>query len=36
MLITRTMEDHITWSDGSKIKAKVLTYNNERDDYDLL
>lgn len=36
MLVTRNMEDHITWADNSKIKSKVQTYNNERDDYDLL
>jgi U3 small nucleolar ribonucleoprotein protein IMP3 len=23
MLVTRNMEDHITWTDNSKIKAKV-------------
>jgi U3 small nucleolar ribonucleoprotein protein IMP3 len=23
MLITRVMEDHVTWADSSKIKAKV-------------
>lgn len=33
MLVTRSMEDHITWSDQSKIKQKIQSYNNERDDY---
>ena len=30
------MEDHITWSDSSKIKRKVKEFNNELDDYDLI
>lgn len=35
-LVTRTMEDFVTWVDSSKIKRKVLQYNNRLDDYDLL
>jgi len=35
-LITRTMEDYITWSDGSTIKRKILSYKDKLDDYDLL
>eukprot|EP00252_Welwitschia_mirabilis_P004775 TRINITY_DN1507_c0_g1_i1.p1 TRINITY_DN1507_c0_g1~~TRINITY_DN1507_c0_g1_i1.p1 ORF type:complete len:183 (+),score=30.26 TRINITY_DN1507_c0_g1_i1:130-678(+) len=35
-LVTRTMEDLITWVDTSKIKRKVLQYNDKLDDYDLL
>lgn len=36
MLVTRSMEDHISWSDTSNIKKKVLDYKKERDDYDLM
>lgn len=36
MLITRSMEDFITWVDTSKIKRKVSQYNDNLDDYDLL
>lgn len=35
-LITRNMEDFVTWVDTSKIKRKVLKYNDKLDDYDLL
>eukprot|EP00002_Diphylleia_rotans_P002931 TRINITY_DN11921_c0_g1_i1.p1 TRINITY_DN11921_c0_g1~~TRINITY_DN11921_c0_g1_i1.p1 ORF type:complete len:185 (+),score=42.57 TRINITY_DN11921_c0_g1_i1:50-604(+) len=35
-LVTRAMEDYITWTDSSKVKQKVLKYNNKLDDYDLL
>ena len=35
-LVTRNMEDFITWSDGSKIKRHVMEYNDELDDFDLL
>lgn len=35
-LITRNMEDFVTWVDSSKIKRKVLKYNDKLDDYDLL
>jgi U3 small nucleolar ribonucleoprotein protein IMP3 len=36
LLLTRQMEDYITWSDNSKIKRKVQAFNDELDDYDLL
>lgn len=36
MLVTRNMEDFITWVDTSKIKRKVKQYNDEVDDFDLL
>lgn len=36
LLVTRNMEDFITWTDHSKIKRKVLQYNDQLDDYDLL
>lgn len=35
-LVTRSMEDFVTWVDTSKIKRKVLQYNDKLDDYDLL
>ena len=35
-LVTRNMEDFITWVDSSKIKRKVLQYNDKLDDYDML
>lgn len=35
-LVTRAMEDFVTWVDTSKIKRKVLKYNDALDDYDLL
>ena len=36
MLITRTMEDHISWVANSKIKRKIDVYNDNVDDYDML
>jgi U3 small nucleolar ribonucleoprotein protein IMP3 len=35
-LVTRRMEDFITWAKGSKIKTKIAKYNDKLDDYDLL
>lgn len=35
-LVTKTMEDWITWVDTSKIKRTVMKYNDRLDDYDLL
>lgn len=34
-LITRPMEDFITWADGSKIKKKIAEYQGTVDDFDL-
>uniref|UniRef100_A0A7S1TED8 U3 small nucleolar ribonucleoprotein protein IMP3 n=1 Tax=Compsopogon caeruleus TaxID=31354 RepID=A0A7S1TED8_9RHOD len=36
LLVTRTMEDFITWSNTSKIKRKILKFNDKLDDFDLL
>ena len=36
MLVTRAMEDSITWSEASKIRKRVRAYNDELDDYDML
>ena len=35
-LVTCNMEDFVTWVDTSKIRRKVLQYNDRLDDYDLL
>lgn len=33
-LVTRNMEDYVTWVDNSKIKKTVLKYRNEIDDFE--
>ncbi|NXD15204.1 IMP3 protein, partial [Nothocercus nigrocapillus] len=35
LLVTRAMEDFVTWTDASRLRRKVLDYNQERDDFDL-
>ncbi|KAF8693623.1 hypothetical protein HU200_039032 [Digitaria exilis] len=35
-LVTRNMEDFITWVDSSKIKKKVMEYNDALDDFDVM
>ncbi|NXG69716.1 IMP3 protein, partial [Baryphthengus martii] len=35
LLIPRAVEDFITWVDASRLRQKVLDYNQERDDFDL-
>ena len=35
-LVTRTMEDFVTWVDTSKIRRKITKYNDKLDDYELL
>jgi U3 small nucleolar ribonucleoprotein protein IMP3 len=35
-LVTRAMEDFVTWVDSSKIKRTIMKYNDKLDDYDLL
>ncbi len=35
-LVTRALEDHITWTNESKIKRKIAEYNDTVDDYDML
>ena len=35
-LVSRTMEDYVTWVDTSKIKRHVAKYNDKLDDFDLL
>ena len=33
-LVTRHLEDFVTWKDTSKIRQHVLEYNEAKDDYD--
>jgi U3 small nucleolar ribonucleoprotein protein IMP3 len=35
-LVTRSMEDHLTWTNASKIKRKIMEYNDKVDDYDMM
>ncbi|KAI9797633.1 MAG: Small subunit (SSU) processome component [Sarcosagium campestre] len=35
-LVTRNIEDFVTWVDSSKIKRNVLRYRDKLDDFDLL
>ena len=35
-LVTRQMEDYVTWVDTSKVKRTVMKYNDKLDDFDLL
>ncbi|KAI9743110.1 MAG: Small subunit (SSU) processome component [Claussenomyces sp. TS43310] len=34
-LVTRAMEDFVTWVDGSKIRRNILKYRDKLDDFDL-
>lgn len=34
-LVTRTLEDFVTWVDGSAIKRHVLEYNDQVDDFEM-
>ena len=35
-LVSRTLEDYVTWVDSSKIKRVIMKYNDKLDDFDLL
>jgi U3 small nucleolar ribonucleoprotein protein IMP3 len=35
-MVTRDMEDFVTWVDASKIKRTVARYNDKLDDFDLM
>lgn len=35
-LVTRGMEDFVTWSVGSKIKRHIMKYSDELDDFEIL
>lgn len=34
--VSREMEDHITWAEGSKVKSIMKKFNNEYDDFEFL
>lgn len=34
-LVTRTLEDYVTWSSKSKIRRTILKYNNVWDDFEI-
>ena len=34
-LVTRTLEDYVSWAPKSNIRKTVLKYNNNWDDYDV-
>ncbi|PSN64769.1 hypothetical protein BS50DRAFT_636900 [Corynespora cassiicola Philippines] len=34
-LVTRNMEDFVTWVDNSKIKRNIMKYRDKLDDFDL-
>lgn len=35
-LVTRSMEDYVTWVDDSAYKRKIMKYHDKLDDFDLL
>ncbi|RYG67665.1 hypothetical protein EON64_06965 [archaeon] len=35
-IVTRTLEDYVTWVDSSRIKRTIMQYNDKVDDFDLL
>lgn len=35
-IVSRNMEDHISWNDKSKIKKKIAQFSNQLDDYDFM
>lgn len=35
-LVSRNLEDYVTWVDSSKIRRTVQKYNDKLDDFDLL
>lgn len=35
-LVSRSVEDFVTWADSSRIKRTVMRYNGRLDDYELL
>ncbi|KAI9696145.1 MAG: Small subunit (SSU) processome component [Bogoriella megaspora] len=35
-MVTRNLEDFVTWVDSSKIKRNILKYRDKLDDFDLL
>lgn len=35
-LVSKALEDYVTWVDSSKVRRTVQKYNDKLDDYDLL
>jgi len=35
-LVSKSMEDYVTWVDSSKVRRTVQKYNDKLDDFDLL
>ena len=35
-LVSRNLQDFVTWVDGSKVKRQVLQYREKLDDFELL
>mmetsp|Transcript_12060 Transcript_12060/g.33203 ORF Transcript_12060/g.33203 Transcript_12060/m.33203 type:complete len:182 (+) Transcript_12060:115-660(+) len=35
-LVTKALEDYVTWVDSSKVRRTVAKYNDKLDDFDLL
>jgi U3 small nucleolar ribonucleoprotein protein IMP3 len=35
-LVTRNLEDFVTWTDGSKIRRHIMQYNDQVDDFELM
>jgi U3 small nucleolar ribonucleoprotein protein IMP3 len=35
-LVTRPLEDYITWVNDSSYKRKIMKYNDKLDDFDLM
>ena len=35
-LVTRNMEDFVTWVDDSKVNRTVRKYNDKLDDFDMM
>ncbi|XP_077298634.1 U3 small nucleolar ribonucleoprotein IMP3 isoform X2 [Arctopsyche grandis] len=35
-LVSRSLEDFVTWVDNSAIRKHILEYNNIRDDFDIM
>lgn len=35
-LVSRQLEDWITWTEASKIRRRIADYHGERDDFDLM
>lgn len=35
-LVTRNMEDFVTWVESSKIRRNIMQYREKLDDFELL